>query len=68
MVYGDEGIRSVGLKWMAMPAPHHPVFTGRMTFLSFNQQRRSTEGKMYKNKLGSFLFPHHVVLGFIMGM
>ena len=26
------------------PAPHHSVFTGRMPFLSPNQQRQSTEG------------------------
>jgi len=29
------------------PAPHHSVFTGRMPFLPPNQQRQSTEGKMY---------------------
>jgi len=27
-----------------MPAPHRSVFTGRMPFLSPNQQRQSTEG------------------------
>jgi len=26
MVYDEEGIRSVRLKWMGMPAPHHSVF------------------------------------------
>ena len=26
------------------PAPHHSVFTGRMSFLPPNQQRQSTEG------------------------
>ena len=26
-----------------MPAPHHSVFTGRMLFLTTNQQRESTE-------------------------
>jgi len=29
---------------ITMPAPHHSVFTGRMPFLSPNQQRQSTEG------------------------
>jgi len=28
-----------------LPAPHHSVFTGRMLFLTPNQQRQSTEGK-----------------------
>ena len=27
-----------------MPTPHHSVFTGRMLFLTSNQQRQSTEG------------------------
>jgi len=26
------------------PAPHHSVFTGRVSFLPPNQQRQSTEG------------------------
>jgi len=29
---------------LTTPAPHHSVFTGRMPFLSPNQQRQSTEG------------------------
>ena len=29
---------------ITLPAPHHSVFTGRMPFLSPNQQRQSTEG------------------------
>jgi len=29
-----------------MPAAHHSVFTGRMPFLSPNQQRQSAEGKL----------------------
>ena len=32
---------------MSPPTNQHPVFTGRMTFLSSNQQCRSTEGKLY---------------------
>ena len=32
-----------------MPAPHHSVFTGRMPFLSPNQQRQSTEGIALKD-------------------
>ena len=30
---------------ITMPTPHHSVYTGRMPFLSPNQQRQSTEGK-----------------------
>jgi len=26
------------------PTPHHSIFTGRMLFLTLNQQRESTEG------------------------
>jgi len=29
---------------ITMPTPHHYFFTGRMPFLSPNQQRQSTEG------------------------
>jgi len=32
---------------ITMPAPHHSVFTGRMPFLPPNQQRQSTEGKIF---------------------
>ena len=32
------------LQQITTPAPHHSVFTGRMTFLPPNQQRQSTEG------------------------
>jgi len=28
-----------------MPAPHHSIFTGRMLFVTINQQCQSTEGK-----------------------
>ena len=31
---------------LAMPVPHHSVFTGRMLFLPPNQKRQSTEGKV----------------------
>jgi len=31
-----------------MPAPHHAIFTGRMLFLTPNQQFQSTEGKFHK--------------------
>ena len=34
---------------IAMPAPHHSVFTGRMPFLPPNQQRQSTEGIRYSD-------------------
>jgi len=30
---------------ITMPVPHHSVFTGRMPFLSPNQQHQSTEGR-----------------------
>ena len=33
------------------PAPHHSFFTGRMPFLPPNQQRQSTEGNKYVNRL-----------------
>jgi len=38
-------IRDVNLKknYLFTPAPHRSVFTGRMPFLSPNQQRQSTE-------------------------
>ena len=32
------------------PAPHHSIFTGRMPFLSPNQQCQSTEGLLTKNR------------------
>ena len=35
------------------PPPHHSVFTGRMPFLSPNQQRQSTEGK--KTFMGHYI-------------
>ena len=41
---------------ITMPAPHHSVFTGRMPFLSPNQQCQSTEGitsKQMTSQIGS---------------
>jgi len=35
---------------IATPVPHHSVFTGRMPFLSPNQQRQSTEGIISSTK------------------
>jgi len=32
---------------ITMPAPHHSVFTGRMPFLTPNQQHQSNEGQTY---------------------
>ena len=32
-----------------MPAPHHSVFTGRMTFLPPNQQRQSSQNKGFQS-------------------
>ena len=42
------------------PAPHRAVFTGRMPFLTPNQQRRSTEGltrlmELHINSAQSFI-------------
>ena len=37
-----------------MPAPHHPVFTGRMPFLLPNQQRQSTEGNSQAQQMLTF--------------
>jgi len=42
----------------ARPAPHHSVFTGRMSFLLPNQQRQSTEGtitlKLHENYIVNY--------------
>ena len=54
----QETVSGSGISWaicksapssrqITMPAPHHSVFTGRMPFLPPNQQRQSTEGKLY---------------------
>jgi len=51
----QETVSGSGISWavcksaprsrqITMPAPHHSVFTGRMLFVSPNQQRQSTEG------------------------
>ena len=39
---------------LSPPANQHPVFTGRMPFLSSNQQCQSTEGKPLFTTLGQF--------------
>ena len=52
----QETVSGSGISWaicksapcsrqIAMPAPHHSFFTGRMPFLPPNQQCQSTEGK-----------------------
>jgi len=41
------------------PAPHHSVFIGRMPFLPPNQQRQSTEGKVYKIIMYIILYSTH---------
>ena len=52
----QETVSGSGISWavcksaprsrqITTPAPHHSVFTGRMPFLSPNQERQSTEGK-----------------------
>jgi len=33
-----------------MPAPHHSVFTGRMFFLTTNQQCQRTEGAVHNTE------------------
>jgi len=51
----QETVSGSGISWaicksaprfrqITTPAPHHSVFTGRMSFLPPNQQRQSTEG------------------------
>ena len=49
----QETVSASGISWAIFksaprsrqtPAPQHSVFTGRMPFLSPNQQRQSTEG------------------------
>jgi len=37
-------------RYITSPASHHSVFTGRMSFLPPNQQRKSTEGIIIKPK------------------
>jgi len=44
-----------------MPASHHSVFTGRMPFLTPNQQRQSTEGKPKLTRKLSLKFRHTMV-------
>jgi len=39
-----------------MPAPHHSIFTGRMLFLTSNQQCQSTEGPHSNNNNKKKLF------------
>ena len=59
----QETVSGSGISWaicksaprcrqITTPAPHHSVFTGRMLFLSPNQQRQSTECKC----CGSYCF------------
>ena len=54
----QETVSGSGISWaicksaprsrqITTPAPHHSVFTGRMPFLSPNQQRQSTKGKTH---------------------
>jgi len=38
---------SLQSKQKTTPAPHHSIFTGRMLFLTPNQQRQSTEGNKW---------------------
>jgi len=61
---------------ITMPAPHHLVFfTGRMPFLSANQQRQSTEGTIFKYQfvanlppsLSSKDFENRLTFGEVMG-
>jgi len=58
----QETVSGSGIRWaicksalrsrqITMPAPHHSVFTGRMPFLSPNQQCQSTEGTMRNGHL-----------------
>ena len=73
----QETVSGSGISWticksvpcsrqITMPAPHHSVFTGQMPFLSPNQQRQSTEGKIntlsywnHETKLWMLKTPSH---------
>jgi len=61
----QETVSGSGISWaicksvprcrqITTPAPHHSVFTGRMPFLSPNQQRQSTEGTKFRLWLCKF--------------
>ena len=70
------GARDSGISWaicksaprsrqITMPAPHHSVFTGRMPFLTPNQQCQSTEGIALQNPISSLAsFKSRLVLPF----
>ena len=63
----QETVSGSGISWaicksaprsrqITTPAPHHLVFTGRTPFLSSNQQRQSTEGKILGTKCTKIVF------------
>jgi len=67
----QETVSGSGISWavcksaprcrqITMPAPHHSVFTGRMLFLSPNQQRQSTEGMWVEMTVTGNLTPDNL--------
>ena len=44
-----------------MPAPHHSVFTGRMTFLPPNQQRLALRAVIHRHRIDNYLVTQHPV-------
>ena len=71
----QETVSGSGISWaickstscsrqITMPVPHYSVFfTGRMPFLSPNQQRQSTEGRYYSLLLTVYIFNCRVLYG-----
>ena len=64
MLLKQETVSGSGISWaicksaprsrqITTPAPHHLVFTGRVPFLPPNQQRQSTEGKVFTYKMAA---------------
>ena len=47
------------------PTPHHSIFTGRLLFLTPNQQRQSTEGTRSNNAMlikATLLLVHFLIM------
>ena len=60
----QETVSGIGISWavcksaprsrqITIPAPHHSVFTGQVSFLPPNQQRQSTEGSYCRTLTGN---------------
>ena len=74
----QETVSGSGISWaicksaprsrqITTPAPRHSVFTGRMPFLSPNQQRQSTEGTAFKQRNNDYIvyFSNEGPIGFL---